>query len=139
MPPKKIITYTSLLHDIYKREKDIDSQEVLRLLRQAESIPRQLLPFNGIIHVIDYTQRRHVALSGDTKNMMGYDSRDVIKSGLEFVISIFQKDDFKIYNEIIFGQAIEFLRQTPQQYHNDYLFSYSYRMRKANGKWMQAF
>lgn len=139
MPPKKIITYTGLLTDIYYRPKDIGSREVLQLLRQAEAIPQQLLPFKGIIHLIDYTQRRHVALSGEAKNMIGFDAREVIENGLEFVISIFHKDDFKIYNESIFGQAIEFLRRTPHEDHNQYVFTYSYRMKRADGKWIQIY
>ena len=139
MSAKKLITYTGLLNDVYYRPTDIDNREVLQLLRQAAAIPQQLLSFNGIIHVIDYTQRRHVAMSGATKNLSGFDPREVMDGGLDFVINIFQKDDFKIYNEIIFGQAIEFLRQTPQTEHSEYLFTYSYRLRKADGKWMQIF
>jgi len=139
MSAKKLITYTGLLNDVYYRPTDIDNREVLQLLRQAAAIAQQLLSFNGIIHVIDYTQRRHVAMSGATKNLSGFDPREVMDGGLDFVINIFQKDDFKIYNEIIFGQAIEFLRQTPQTEHSEYLFTYSYRLRKADGKWMQIF
>jgi DNA-binding CsgD family transcriptional regulator len=139
MAVKKIITYTGLLNDVYYRSNDIDSREVLQLLRQAEAIPQKLLPFKGIIHVIDYTQRRHVSISGPVKNMIGYDPRMIIESGLNFVIDIFQKDDFRIYNEIIFHQAIAFLKKTNQKDHNDYIFSYSYRMRKADGKWLNLF
>jgi DNA-binding CsgD family transcriptional regulator len=139
MSSKKIITYTGLLNDAYFRSKDIDNREVIQLLRQAEAIPKKLLPFQGGIHVIDYTQRRHVGLSGPIKSMIGYDPREIIESGLDFVIDIFQKDDFKIYNETIFSQVIEFLKKTPQNEHGEYIFTYSYRMKKADGKWMNLF
>src|SRR4051812_1800783 len=119
MSSKKIITYTGLLNDAYFRAKDIDNREVIQLLRQAEAIPKKLLPFQGGIHVIDYTQRRHVGLSGPIKSMIGYDPREIIESGLDFVIDIFQKDDFKIYNETIFGQVVEFLKKTPQNEHGE--------------------
>jgi hypothetical protein len=68
--------------------------------------------------------------------MIGYDPREVLSNGLDFVIDIFQKDDFKTYNETIFSQAAGFLKRTPQNEHADYIFSYSYRMRRADGKWM---
>ena len=139
MSSKKLITYTGLLNDIYYRPKDIDNREVIQLLRQAEAIPQKLLPFKGIIQVIDYTQRRHVGLSGPTKNMTGFDPRDLMENGLEFVIGNFQKDDFKIYNETIFSQVAEFLRNTPQDEHSEYVFTYSYRTRRADGKWMNVF
>jgi len=139
MSSKKIITYTGFLNDAYYRPKDIDNREVIQLLRQAEAIPKKLLPFNGVIHVIDYTQRRHVGLSGPLNNMMGFDPRDVMENGLDFVIDIFQKDDFKIYNETIFSQVTEFLRKTPQNEHGEYVFTYSYRMKKADGKWISLF
>ncbi|MXV52450.1 hypothetical protein GS399_15855 [Pedobacter sp. HMF7647] len=139
MASKKIVTYKDLLSDVYYPPKDIDCMEVLQLLRQAESIPQYLLPFKGCIQVIDYTQHRHVALNGPFKNMTGYDPRDVIENGLDFVIDIFQKDDFKIYNEMIFGQATEFLCNNAQEEHSSYLFTYSYRSRRVDGKWMQIF
>lgn len=134
MPSKKMITYTGLLNDVYYRPKDIDNQEVLQLLRQAETIPQKLLPFKGLIHVIDYTQRRHIGISGSIKNVSGYDPRDVIENGLDFVIDIFQKDDFKIYNETIFRKIIEFLRKTPKIEHYEYVFSFSYRIRRNDGR-----
>jgi hypothetical protein len=65
--PSKIITYTGLINDVYYRSRDIDTRDLLHLLRQAEAIPQNLLPFKGCIHVIDYTQRRHVGLSGPAK------------------------------------------------------------------------
>ncbi|MEO7534322.1 MAG: LuxR C-terminal-related transcriptional regulator [Ferruginibacter sp.] len=139
MSVSKMITYTSLLNDPYYRSKDIDSREVLNLLRQAEAIPQKLLPFKGCIHVIDYTQRRHVGLSGPVKNMIGYDPRDVINDGLDFVIDIFQKDDFKIYNEIIFSQIVGFFKKMAHDEHAAYIFSFTYRMKKADGKWMHLY
>jgi len=136
MGSAKIITYTGLLNDVYYRPKDIGNVELVELLRQAETIPYSLMPMKGCIHVIDYTQRRHVALKGPAKDITGYDSRSVIENGLDFVISVFHKDDFKIYNEKIFARVTEFLQNTPQNEHSDYLFTYSYRMRKPDGKWM---
>ncbi len=96
----------------------------MQLLRQAEAIPQKLLPFKGILHVIDYTQRRHVGISGPCKNMMGFHPKEVLNNGLDFVIDIFQKDDFKIYNETIFSQTAAFLKKTPQNEHGDYIFSF---------------
>ena len=139
MPSKKLITYTGLLNNIYYRPKDIDNREVIQLLRQAEAFPYQVLPFKGHIHVVDYMQRRHVGLSGQTKNMTGYDPRDVMDGGLDFVISIFQKDDFKIYNEVIFREIAAFLQKTPHALHSEYLFSFTYRVKNASGNWMQLF
>jgi DNA-binding CsgD family transcriptional regulator len=71
--------------------------------------------------------------------MMGFDPRDVIENGLDYVIDIFQKDDFKIYNETVFSQVTDFLKKTPQKEHNEYFFSYTYRLRKATGKWANIF
>src|SRR5690349_24056158 len=114
---KKIITYTGLLNDIYCDRRNIENKEVLQLLRQVEAIPQRLLPFKGHIFVLDYSQRRHVGFSGQTKSMTGYDPRDIMNDGIDFIISVFQKDDFKIYNEIIFNQITAFLKRTPHQEH----------------------
>ena len=135
----KLITYTGLLNDIYYRSKEIDTREVIRLVQQARSIPQQLLPFKGIIHVIDYTKRRHVGISGPLKEMIGYVPKDIMDNGLDFVIDIFQKDDFKVYNESIFTRIVEKLKQTPQQQQDELLFSFNYRMKSPGGKWMHLF
>jgi len=135
----KLVTYTGLLNEIYYRSKEIDTREAIRLVHQAQSIPHQLLPFKGIIHVIDYTKRRHVGISGPLKEMIGYVPRDIMDSGLDFVIDIFQKDDFKIYNESIFTRIVEKLKETPQEIHDDLLFSFNYRMKRPDGKWMHLY
>lgn len=136
---KKIITYTGLLNDIYCDRRNIENKEVLQLLRQVEAIPQRLLPFKGHIFVLDYSQRRHVGFSGQTKSMTGYDPRDIMNDGIDFIISVFQKDDFKIYNEIIFNQITAFLKRTPHQEHAEYLFSFTYRIKKADGKLIRLF
>jgi DNA-binding CsgD family transcriptional regulator len=135
----KLITYTGLLNDIYYFPKETDNRHVLQLLRQAEAIPQNLLPFRGHTHVVDYTQRRHVGLGEQIKNSTGYDPRDIMNDGLDFVISIFQKDDFKIYNETIFSRIVEFLKNTPHEQHGDYLFSFTYRFKDSDGKWRHLF
>ena len=136
---KKIITYTGLLNDVYSRPKDIDNKEVVQLLQQAEAIPQKLLPFKGHIFVLDYTQRRHVGFSGQTKSMTGYDPRDIMNGGIDFVIDVFQKDDFKIYNETIFNKITAFLKEVPYAQHSDFVFSFTHRLRKADGKWVHLF
>jgi hypothetical protein len=45
--------------------------------------------------VLDYTQRRHVGFTGQTKSMTGYDPRDIMDGGLDFILNVFQKDDFQ--------------------------------------------
>jgi len=135
----KLITFTSLLNDVYYRSKEIDTREVTRLVHQASSIPQQLLPFKGIIHVIDYTKRRHVGISGPLKETIGYVPQEVMDNGLDFVIDIFQKDDFRIFNESIFNRIVEKLKETPQTHHDDLLFSFNYRMKSPDGKWMHLF
>lgn len=135
----KLITYTGLLNDVYYRSKEIDTREVIRLVRQASSIPQQLLPFKGIIHVIDYTKRRHVGISGPLKEMIGYVPREIMDNGLDFVIDIFQKDDFRVYNDSIFTRIIQKLRETPKEKQDDLLFSFNYRMKSPGGKWMHLY
>jgi DNA-binding CsgD family transcriptional regulator len=141
MSSKKNISYTGLLNDVYCNcnSREIENLQVLQLLKQAEAIPQNLLPFKGCIQVIDYTQRRHLALSGPIENLAGYHAKDLTDHGLEFSIDKFHKEDFKIFNDVIFGKVTDFLRKTPQEDHGEYLFTYSYRSRKADGKWMQLY
>lgn len=130
----KLITYTGLLNDFYYRSKEIDTLEVTKLVEQAGAVSQQLLP-KGIFHVIDYTKRSHVGISGQVKEMMGWKPRDVLDNGLDFVIGIFQKDDFKVFNEFIFAGIVEKLKLTACQEHGDLIFSFNYRMKTSEGNW----
>lgn len=135
----KRITFTNLINDIYYSSKEIDTCEVIRLMRQANTIPQQLLPFKGIIHVIDYTKRKHVGISGQLTEMIGYAPSDLMDNGLDFVIDKFQKDDFKVYNESIFTKVIDTLKEFPQEKHDDLLFSFNYRAKNHEGKWIHLY
>ena len=108
-------------------------------MRQAGTIPQYLLPFKGIIHVIDYTKQRHVGISGQLTEMIGYTPRDVMDNGLDFVIDKFQKDDFKVYNESIFTKVVDTLKRIPQEQHDDLLFSFNYRLKNHEGRWIHLY
>jgi hypothetical protein len=135
----KRLTYTGLLSDTYFHSKDIDSRDVGRLLQRAKCIPKQLLPFKGILHVIDYTKRKHVGINGPLVNLVGYHPRDIMDGGLEFVMDIFQKDDFKVYNEKIFPLIIEKLSETSRPPDDNLIFSFTYRMKNLNGNWLHLY
>jgi len=80
-----------------------------------------------------------VGISGPLKNMTGYNPDELMDSGLSFMVDIFQKDDFKIYNETIFPQIITHLKNSPCEEHQNYIFSFNYRVRKGDGKLMHLY
>src|SRR6185436_10816602 len=118
MSRKKAITYTGLLEDIKYDKRNVDSDDLVELLKKAEEIPKQFLPFKGFIHVIDYTQRTHICMKGPVKNVIGYDAREFLENGLGFSIHLFHKNDFKLYNTEIFNQVTNFLQNTPHSEHS---------------------
>lgn len=139
LPIKKSISFTDLLSDIHYDRKNIDNNDLLELLRKADEIPHQLLPLKGFIHVIDYTKRKHVCMKGPIKNIIGYDAREFLENGLGFSIDLFHKDDFKIYNTEIFNQVAKFLQITPHSEHDKYIFSFTYRSKRSDGKMIQVY
>lgn len=131
-------SYTELLGSA-ALDREVDPHEIITLLKKAQDIPNQLLPFKGIIHLIDYTQRRHLAISGPLTNLTGYQASDIIDEGLGFMLDIFHKDDFAIYNGQVFTQVTELLCKTPHEQHDQLIFSFSYRLRKADQSYMTVY
>lgn len=134
MPIRKL-TYTGLLTETSFNSVAIDQQEAAQLLQEAQRIPRQLLPFKGLLHVIDYTKGRHVAISGQVTPMFGFGPEAVMENGLGFVVDIFHKDDFKVYNETIFPKIVELLQATPLEHRGNLIFSFTYRLRRTDGRY----
>lgn len=71
-----------------------------------------------------------------SKMITSYDPRDFLEGGIPRLIDVFQKDDFKIYNENVFPANIRFLQSHPFDLHRHFIFSYNFRVRHKDGSFI---
>lgn len=77
--------------------------------------------------ILDYSLRKHILVSDGFQAITNHDPRMVLEGGLEAFLNYYHKDDFKVFNKNIFPTNIDFLSHTPQEDHQQYVFSSTYR------------
>jgi DNA-binding CsgD family transcriptional regulator len=139
MGARSLLNYRNLADHIQYNPREIDVGEAGVLMEQFTGMPQLFVPFKGVTHVINYAEWKHVCVGGDFKHMLGYSPESILQNGLGFIIDIFQKDDFEIYNGKIFPIISDFLKKTPHSRHSDFIFSFTYRTTRSDGKLVQVY
>lgn len=128
------ITYMGNLQQAWYANEVADARDIDGLLQKLKNL-------NGFVHhslplffVIDYTAQQYLVMTNEMESIAGYHPREFIESRLEKLIEVYHKDDFKIFNEQVFARNTAFLKQTPQNQHSDYSFSYNFRFTRKDKK-----
>ncbi len=132
-------SYINHLQEVHYKKNDIDRQDVDMLLnrfRQVNQLPFNLIP---AFFLLDYVKRDYVLVSEGAKYIYQYKAEDFMYGGLDMLLSIFNKDDFKVYNEQLFGANWKFLKSVPQETHRDYIFNFSFRVKNGKGQLIQTY
>ena len=124
----KSLSYIEHLDNVFYKKKEISPDEIARLLKLIDKLPDTFSFSVPSFFVVDYVTRKYMLFTNPVDRSYGYRPGDFIEGGLDFVISIYQPDDFRTYNSHIFSQTINFLKETPQEEHNEYIFSYIFRI-----------
>ena len=134
--------------------KDIIPNSYSALLQQAEQFPTVSLPksdellkhlgFKGIsLHtqapiffVADYAKRKYLYIDPSCKTVLGYDLDFLSDAGPAYFTGLWNKDDFRIFNENIFPEILNFFQQQHIHDYCDYSFSFNYRIKTSNGNYL---
>jgi len=128
-------TYLGNLHNASYRNDVADEEEIHKLLDAFRQLSDLSFRFMPMIFAIDYTQRKYIFFSDNIKHNMGYDVREILDAGLEFMFHISHKEYFKTMNEKVFPANFQFLKSVPPHEQQDYIFSFNSQYRKADGNW----
>lgn len=127
---------TSFLHHlqvVHYAKNEIDQDQVSPLIqkfKQLDTFPSALIP---AFYVIDYTKQDYILMSEGARQIGHYDPRDFMDAGLSMLMEIYDKNDFKIYNEKVFAANRDFLATVPQETHDQYVFNYTFRIKNGHG------
>ncbi|WP_199120750.1 response regulator transcription factor [Pedobacter sp. ASV28] len=129
-------TFKNHLQQVYYAHDLIEEHEIKKVLSE---FARLNIIFNysaPLLFAIDYTRSEYITMTGGAQLITGHDPRFFLESGLPLLMDIYQKDDFRIYNENIFNRNLNFLKTQPQAEHHKFIFSYNFRVRHQNGKYV---
>lgn len=127
-------TFERYLQEALYVKDTIDMHGVQQLLQRFEHLGAAMEHATPSLFMIDYTRSQYLMMTGTTRQITGYDAREFLEGGFSMLRDIYQKDDFKVYNEKVFPANLQFLRSQPQHTHQEFIFSYNFRIRQRNGR-----
>lgn len=134
MKKKSYLNYLNFSEELYYLKKETDIEDVARFFKYMERFRANLYFFRDYtFFIIDYSRRTHIVMTGPVMEICGFHARDWLDGGLDFVVDIFQKDDFRMWNTNVFPSTLNFLQSQPHQEHSNYVFEFTYRMRNKKG------
>ncbi|WPU91875.1 helix-turn-helix transcriptional regulator [Mucilaginibacter sabulilitoris] len=96
-----------------------------------------LLAHNApVVYLNDYRSNSYVFMSKTIKSLCGHDAEAFIRGGIGHAVSLFHKDDLRLFNEQIFPDRLKFLKSIPASEHKNYLFSYNFRIKTKAGHYI---
>jgi DNA-binding CsgD family transcriptional regulator len=129
------LSYIDFTNRIHRLKKDSDVEDIFHSIQNLRNYRNKFPIFqNEIFFIIDYSQGRHILMTGNVEEIIGYHPQDFLENGLAMVIDIFQKDDFRIYNNHIYSSIYQLFKKESASQHSNYVFDFNYRMQRKDKK-----
>lgn len=129
-------SYHGYLHSIRYSEHDVDKLQLEELLNHYKAYKSSFNEIIPLFFIIDYTQQKYLFFSDSSKQVMGYDAKQLLDEGLGLTIALMHHDFWKVYNHKIFPSIANILKSQPQQEHPDLNFSFNALLKCVNGSWI---
>ncbi|HTB53213.1 MAG TPA: helix-turn-helix transcriptional regulator [Ferruginibacter sp.] len=134
-------TYTGYLHNVHYCKETIDEQDIYRMLNQFSQLSGQLNNLLPTFFAIDYTTKKYLYISNGIQLLSGYHPKAILEGGLDMLINhVMEENFFHVFNAKIFPITTQFLQNTPQAEHHQYIFSFNNRIKCSDGRhidWVQ--
>jgi len=106
---------------------------VEKIVRIQEQALKMRCP---MLYLVDYSTGQYLTMSKSVKVILGYEPENFINEGLAFTHENYHKADFRVFNEQIFPDRLSFLKKIPPAEHANYIFSYNFRIRNKEKKYI---
>ncbi|QRY58985.1 response regulator transcription factor [Sphingobacterium siyangense] len=126
-------SYEGYLREIYYNKEDLDEQYAMEQLSKMRCLTGSGISPLASLYFINYLKQEYIIFSDSIRQISGYHSREFLDGGLDMLRYVYNKDDFKTYSNEIFTRNCDFLASVPQAEHQDYLFSYTFRVKSIEG------
>ena len=108
-------------------------EQMLNINHHFQSVFHHSIP---MIYLMDYTTGKYLIVSRSVEMIMGFRSENFLQAGVPFTVDHYHKDDLKLFNEQIFPDRLAFLAKVSPEEHPNYIFSYHYRFRNKEKKYI---
>lgn len=85
---------------------------------------------NPAVYILDYRCGKYLKMSG---NFGGYPPNLFLNNGIEKLIQVYNKHQFKVFNEQVFPDRLELLGNIPYKEHSNYVFSSNLTITNSSG------
>lgn len=110
-----------------------ESEDLLRHLGfQGMSLQAQA----PIFFVVDYTKKRYLYIDPSCKSVLGYELDFLANAGPAYFTGLWNKNDFKVFNENIFPEILYYLRKPNVSDYHNYSFSFNFRIKAKDGNYL---
>jgi len=97
--PINRLNYLNFSDELYYLQKETNMEEVLGFSKSMMHFQDYHKFFQDrLFFIIDYKKRKYITMAGAVEAISGFHSKDFLYGGLDFVVEMFQKDDFSIFS-----------------------------------------
>ncbi|SEM55422.1 regulatory protein, luxR family [bacterium A37T11] len=129
-------TYQKHLQKVQYVDDIIDQKEISEMLSKYAGFDIGLRYAAPVLYLLDYTRSQYMVMTDASKTVLSYHPEQFLEAGIPFLLDIYQKDDFRTYNEHVFAANMLFLKEHRQEDHHRYVFNNTYRLRHRNGSYI---
>jgi DNA-binding CsgD family transcriptional regulator len=114
--------------------RDYQESVVMDFALQSPANQHAIFSTNSSVnYLIDFTRKNYLFVHNGCLRLTGYRADYFLKGGLESYISIWNKNNFDIYNTEIFPQNLDFLKNHRTDHIPDFIFSHDYVVKTKGG------
>jgi len=129
------LNYLNFSNELTQVNSGIDMEEIAVFFKQMHSYQKDFFFFRQhFFYILDYTKRKYLLLSGSVQHSFGHHPNSILEGGMDYIVDIFQKDDFVVLNNKIFPKVVRVFQNEPQSEHNKFVFDTNYRIRDQDKK-----
>lgn len=88
------------------------------------------------IYLLDYTSGKYLMVSKSVNRMLGYGANYFLDGGLDLTLANYHPEHLRIFNEEIFPDRLEILKNIPLNEQADCIFSYSLQFKTKDGEYI---
>ena len=89
-----------------------------------------------MIYMLDYTTGKYLVMSKTTRITLGFEPKEWTENGVDFTIGLYHPEDLKLYNEKIFPERLQLIKNISAEEQKNYIFSYNYRVQNAKAEYV---
>lgn len=128
-------SYNNFLAKKWEDYENIDIFGIQQIYKDFQKIAQIDNAVSPAFLMIDYTKRKYLYCSIGIKRLLGYEAKEILEGGPNFFDQLFQKEYYKVFNDVIFPKNLAFLNQEPQALHKLMTFMFNTQLKNKEGEW----